>query len=54
MHQMLWWLVIIVAVWLASGAAIPVLWLLSRMFSGTSDTQAAADNRGDDAASATL
>ena len=53
---MLWWLVIVVAVWLASGAAIPVLWLLSRMFSGTSDTntQAAADNRGDDAASATL
>jgi len=52
---MLWWLVIIVAVWLASGAAIPVLWLLSRMFSGTSDTttQAAAGSRGDDAASAT-
>ena len=53
---MLWWFVIVVAVWLASGAAIPVLWLLSRMFGGTSDTntQAAADNREDDAASATL
>ena len=53
---MLWWLVIVVAVWLASGAAIPVLWRLSRMFNGTSDTdtQAAPDNRGDDAASATL
>jgi hypothetical protein len=53
---MLWWLVIVVTVWLASGAAIPVLWLLSRMFNGTSDTdtQAAVDNSEDDAASATL
>jgi len=53
---MLWWLVIVVAVWLGSGAVIPLLWLLNRMFSGTSETntQAVIDDRGDDAASASL